>query len=228
MIGSVTEKLGEDVSGTGSIRIKNTRRTRWFLSLLGVVSWLILWQVLPRALGLQARYFPTPTDVYDELARIYRPILNVIPATLWAAVIGFLLALVLSVALAALLVSAEPLLEALMPFIIGINTVPRIAMTPLVIYWVGFVPVAWIDLWLANYIMALWVAFFPMLIAAIDGFRSIDEDTENMLEVYGAPWLVRSSVSSSATRRAWVRWQPPRSVGPASPVRFQSSSCLDS
>ena len=71
-----------------------------------------------------------------------------------------------------------------MPFIIGINTVPRVAMTPLVIYWVGFmggVPQA-----TANYVLALWVAFFPMLIAAIDGFRSIDESTENMLALYGA------------------------------------------
>ena len=150
------------------------------------MTWLVLWQVLPKAMGLQARYFPAPTDIYAELARIYQPILSVIPPTLWAAVVGFLLSLVLSIVVGALLVSQESVLEALMPFIVGINTVPRIAMTPLVIYWVGFIPVTWIDLWLANYIMALWVAFFPMLIAAIDGFRTLDEDTENMLQMYGA------------------------------------------
>lgn len=183
---SATETVEEGTSVLGSIRIGTTKRTRWLLSIIGVVSWLVLWQVVPSVLGLQARYFPTPIDVYQELARIYQPVLNAIPPTLTAAVVGFLLSLVLSVVLAALLVSNEKLLEALMPFIIGVNTVPRIAMTPLVIYWVGFVPVAWIDLWLANYIMALWVAFFPMLIAAIDGFRDIDEDTENMLKVYGA------------------------------------------
>jgi NitT/TauT family transport system permease protein len=71
-----------------------------------------------------------------------------------------------------------------MPFIVGINTVPRIALTPLVIYWVSFVTVS--GLAMANYIMAVWVAFFPMLIAAIDGFSDIDESTEDMLEIYGA------------------------------------------
>jgi len=186
MIGGATRKLEQGVSSLGSVTISNTKRTRWALSVLGVVSWLVLWQVLPKAMGLQARYFPAPTDVYTELARIYQPILNVIPSTLAAAVVGFLLSLVLSVVVGALLVSQESLLEALMPFIVGVNTVPRIAMTPLVIYWVGFIPVASIDLWLANYVMALWVAFFPMLIAAIDGFRNLDEDTENMLAVYGA------------------------------------------
>jgi NitT/TauT family transport system permease protein len=186
MSGGVAEKLGEGISGVGRVPIENTKRTRWALSILGVVLWLIAWQVLPDALGLQPTYFPTPTDVYTELARIYEPILAVIPNTLWAAFVGFLLSLVLSISLAAVLVANESLLEALMPFIVGTNTVPRIAMTPLVIYWVGFLPWAWVDLSLANYVMAVWVAFFPMLIAAIDGFRDLDEDTENMLEVYGA------------------------------------------
>lgn len=186
MIGEATRKIESGASRLGSIRPANTRRTRWVLSGLGVGAWLILWQLLPPAMGLQARYFPTPGNVYTELVRIYQPILNVIPSTLAAAVVGFLLSLVLSIVVGAILVSQESLLEALMPFIVGVNTVPRIAMTPLVIYWVGFIPVAAIDLWLANYLMALWVAFFPMLIAAIDGFRNLDEDTENMLEVYGA------------------------------------------
>lgn len=186
MIGSAIQELRKRVPIVGAVSVSNTRRTRWILSITGVIVWLLSWQVVTKALGLNPRYFPAPTDVYRELARIWEPILGVIPATLSAAVVGFLLSLVLSVVLGALLVSRESLLEALMPFIIGVNTVPRIAMTPLVIYWVGFIPVAWVDLSLANYIMALWVAFFPMLIAAIDGFRNLDEDTQNMLEVYGA------------------------------------------
>ena len=186
MIGSAMEKIGDRTSGVGRFSIGNTKRTRWTLSVIGVVSWLLLWQFVPRLLGLEARYFPTPVDVYTELDRIWEPVLRAIPPTLQAAIVGFLLSLVLSIVLGAFLVSNEAILEALMPFIVGVNTVPRIAMTPLIIYWVGFIPVAWVDLWLANYVMALWVAFFPMLIAAIDGFRDIDEDTENMLEVYGA------------------------------------------
>lgn len=186
MIGEATRKLERGVSSLSGLRLQNTKRTRWALSVFGVATWLILWQVLPKALGLQARYFPAPTDVYTELVRIYQPILSVIPSTLSAAVVGFFLSLTLSIVIAAFLVAQESILEALMPFIVGINTVPRIAMTPLVIYWVGFIPVSSVDLWLANYIMALWVAFFPMLIAAIDGFRNLDEDTENMLKTYGA------------------------------------------
>jgi NitT/TauT family transport system permease protein len=122
--------------------------------------------------------------VVSELVRIWPAIVAALPNTLTAALVGYLLALGLSISVAIPLVASRRVLDALMPFIVGTNTVPRIAMTPLVIYWVSFYNTS--ALYLANYVMAVWVAFFPMLIAAIDGFRSIDEDTENMLAVYGA------------------------------------------
>jgi NitT/TauT family transport system permease protein len=186
-------------------RIEDSRVRGWGLSALGVVLFFGLWEAVTVSFDLNPRYFPGPVGVYDELVRIWDVILSALPNTLHAAITGFLVSLALSIIIAIPLVASDRVLNALMPFIVGINTVPRIAMTPLVIYWVGFVPDAWIDLTLtglrsiafgftdisnelaiANYVMAVWVAFFPMLIAAIDGFRDIGEDTENMLEVYGA------------------------------------------
>jgi NitT/TauT family transport system permease protein len=186
-------------------RIKSSRMRSVGLSLFGIVLFLGLWLAITALVDLNPRYFPGPLGVYDELVRIWEVILSALPNTLHAAITGFLFALALSILIAIPLVASDRLLNALMPFIVGINTVPRIAMTPLVIYWVGFAPDAWIEpvltalrfiafgitdisneLAVANYVMAVWVAFFPMLIAAIDGFRNLDEATENMLEVYGA------------------------------------------
>lgn len=184
MIGSTVRKIGEEVSGVGRFEIGDNRRTRWTLSALGIALLLAFWQAFTMVMDLNPKYFPGPLGVVDELVRIWPAIVAALPNTLSAAITGYLIALALSILLAMPLVANERLLNALMPFIIGTNTVPRIAMTPLVIYWVSFYTVS--ALYLANYVMAVWVAFFPMLIAALDGFRSIDKDTENMLEVYGA------------------------------------------
>jgi len=184
MIGTVARKL-EDMTGIGGITIDDSRRMRWGLSVFGLVLFLALWQTVPVLFDLNPRYFPGPFGVYEELVRIWDPILAALPNTLAAAFTGYLVALVLSILLAIPLVASDRLLNALMPFIVGINTVPRIAMTPLVIFWVSILYSS-SDLALANYVMAVWVAFFPMVIAAIDGFRDIDEDTKNMLAVYGA------------------------------------------
>ncbi|NHN61398.1 MULTISPECIES: ABC transporter permease [Halorussus] len=184
MIGSVARKLGLGSSGGEWYTVDNTRATRWGLSALGIVLLLAFWEGATTMLALNPQYFPGPVDVVDELARIWGAITFVLPNTLSAAFVGYFIALALSVAVAIPLVANERLLNALMPFIVGINTVPRIALTPLVIYWVSFVTVS--GLAMANYVMAVWVAFFPMLIAAIDGFSDVDESTENMLEIYGA------------------------------------------
>ncbi|EMA28392.1 binding-protein-dependent transporters inner membrane component [Haloarcula japonica DSM 6131] len=184
MIGSAVRKLGDGISGGGRFSIDSDRITRWTLSAFGLVLLIAFWEAVTTVLSLNPKYFPGPMGVVTELIRIWPAIVAALPNTLSAALVGYLLALTLSIVIAIPLVASDRLLNALMPFIIGTNTVPRIAMTPLVIYWVSFYSVSM--LYLANYVMAVWVAFFPMLIAAIDGFRSIDEDTENMLEVYGA------------------------------------------
>lgn len=184
MIGNAVRKLGNGITGGGRFSITDDRFTRWTLSGLGLVLLIAFWEAVTTVLSLNPKYFPGPMGVVNELIRIWPAIVAALPNTLSAALVGYLLALALSIVIAIPLVASDRILNALMPFIIGTNTVPRIAMTPLVIYWVSFYSVSM--LYLANYVMAVWVAFFPMLIAAIDGFRSIDEDTENMLEVYGA------------------------------------------
>jgi len=184
MIGSVARKLDDGLAWGGRLVSRDSRVGRWGLSGLGVVLLVGFWEVATTALALNPKYFPGPTGVVEELVRVWPAIVAALPNTLSAAMVGYLLALALSVLVAMPLVASQRALNALMPFIIGTNTVPRIAMTPLVIYWVSFYNTS--ALHLANYVMAVWVAFFPMLIAAIDGFRSIDEATENMLEVCGA------------------------------------------
>ncbi len=160
------------------------RWTRLGLSAAGIVLFILLWQAVGEVLSLNLQYFPSPVSTFEEMQRIWEPVLSVIPNTLSAAGVGYLIALVLSIIIAVPLVANDRVRNAIMPFIVGINTVPRVAMTPLVIYWVGFM--GGVPKSTANYVLALWVAFFPMLIAAIDGFRSIDESTENMLDLYGA------------------------------------------
>ncbi len=184
MIGSVVRKLGLNSSDRRWYSIDNTRATRWGLSGLGIVLLLVFWEGATTFLALNPKYFPGPIDVVNELTRIWSAITFVLPKTLSAAFVGYFIALGLSIVIAIPLVSNERLLNALMPFIVGINTVPRIALTPLVIYWVSFVTVSGLSM--ANYVMAVWVSFFPMLIAAIDGFSDIDESTKNMLEIYGS------------------------------------------
>jgi len=184
MIADAARKIGGYVNSKGMAWFDSGRLRQLSLSVLGLVLFLAAWEGITIIAALNPKYFPGPFLVYEELVRIWEPLLLVLPNTLTAAGVGFVAALVLSIVVAIPIVANERLGSAVMPFIVGMNTVPRIAVAPLAIYWVDLV--GFLELDAANYIMALWVAFFPMLVAAIDGFRSIDEATENMLTIYGA------------------------------------------
>jgi len=162
----------------------NERVRRWSLGLTGLVLFLIVWEASTIVVDISPQYYPGPLDVVTELERIWGVILFVLPNTLSAVIVGYVASLILSIVVAVPIVASDRLRVALMPFIVGMNTVPRIAVTPLAIYWMGII--GSLELSAANYVMATWVAFFPMLIAAIDGFRSVDERTENMLDLLGA------------------------------------------
>ena len=184
MIADAVRKVGGFVGSERAGNRINPRVRRWTLGFLGIVAFLVIWEGSTFLIDVSTRYYPGPFDVVTELQRIWGVILFVLPNTLSAVGVGFLASLILSILVAVPIVASDRLRSALMPFIVGLNTIPRIAVTPLVIYWMGIV--GFLELSAANYVMAAWVAFFPMLIAAIDGFRSIDERTENMLELLGA------------------------------------------
>lgn len=184
MIADAVRKVEGAVGSERAGTLINKRVRRWSLGILGLVLFLIIWEASTLFVDVSPRYYPGPSDVVTELQRIWGVILFVLPNTLSAVAVGYVASLILSILVAVPIVASDRLRSALMPFIVGMNTVPRIAVTPLAIYWMGII--GFLELSAANYVMAAWVAFFPMLIAAIDGFRSIDERTENMLALLGA------------------------------------------
>lgn len=160
--------------------IENTRTTRVLLSALGVVLFFTTWFVLVDLTQvMDPQFYPTLTEVTEMLIERKDPIINALRPTLQATFVGFGAALVLSLVIGVALTANERALSAFMPLIVGANTVPRITLAPLIIFYIDVMVVA-------NYIIAAWVAFFPMLINTIDGLSLRDEDTENMLRLYGA------------------------------------------
>lgn len=149
------------------------------LSALGFLSLLTLWFVATEY-GLVATYMvPTPGEVWGEFARLWQLILDNLWVTLFEAIVGFVAAVVLSILLG-LLITMNPLARnTLMPIIIGGNSVPRIAVAPLIIFYVG-------GGMTSKYVIAAWIAFFPMLINTVEGLSIEDEDRQSMLKLFDA------------------------------------------
>jgi NitT/TauT family transport system permease protein len=88
-------------------------------------------------------------------------------AFIGAATLGLLTAIVLKI--------SSRVHEAVYPIIIALNSIPRIAAAPLFIFYLGGEQIAHIGI-------AIWVAYFPMVVNSLDGLSQEDEDLDLLLQ----------------------------------------------
>jgi NitT/TauT family transport system permease protein len=125
--------------------------------------------------------FPGPVSVYQNFVEFQSIIISNILPTLQSAVVGFLAAVVAAVLIAVVLLYDDGIKEGLMPILVGTNSVPRVTLAPLIIFYIGGTP--------ARYIIAAWVAFFPIFLSVVDGLEQIEEDEANLLRLLNTSYL---------------------------------------
>jgi NitT/TauT family transport system permease protein len=161
---------------------QESRATRWGLSTGGVVTTFVLWYLVADVYELVGDLaLPSPVAVWEVTVRAQDILLMSLVTTLERAAVGYVGAVLLALLLAVVLTANDRVRQALMPLILGANTVPRVSIAPLIVFYLGdFSPHA---------LIAGWVAFFPILINAMEGLGNLDEDTENLLGALGASRL---------------------------------------
>lgn len=146
---------------------------------LAVATILLAWEVYAHLSGIPPHTLPPPSRIATQGFAL-REVLwqNALP-TLRATVLGFAVSTVCAFALSVLLDFARPLRRALMPLFVISQTLPLVAIAPLVVLWFGF------GLTPKILLVAL-VTFFPMLVALIEGYDSTDPEVEALLRSMGA------------------------------------------
>ena len=110
-------------------------------------------------------------------------------STLWGFVMGTLLGLVLSVCI----VHSRTLDRALLPWIVASQTVPVLAIAPIVLVILGSLGFAGVA---PKAVIAMYLCFFPVTVAMVQGLRSPQRIETEMLHTYAATrwqalWLLR-------------------------------------
>jgi NitT/TauT family transport system permease protein len=104
--------------------------------------------------------------------------------TLSEALGGFLIAAVLGLLIGGLIAQSQLIERVLYPYLITIQTTPKVAIAPLFIIWFGFGITS-------KIIIAAMISFFPILVNVIAGLRSIDSDkVELMRSLNASRWQI--------------------------------------
>lgn len=149
------------------------------LPLTAILTILILWQAVS-SLELVPRFMlPSPIDVVKALINDFPLLMSHSGVTLLETFIGLIIGIVIGFFLAVLMDRFGHLRKALYPLIVLTQTIPTVAIAPLLVLWFGYEM-------LPKVILIVLVVFFPISVNLLDGFQSSDRDAINLLRSMGA------------------------------------------
>jgi NitT/TauT family transport system permease protein len=142
---------------------------------------LAAWQFVVRAFDVSIVLVPAPTDVLASLVDGLGDgsLIEHAWVTLQEILLGFGLAVAAALLCAFLVTQSRVLDKALFPLVVMTQTIPKVAMAPLLVVWFGTEMTS-------KVLTTALIAFFPLLINAILGLRSADPDQIDMLRSFGA------------------------------------------
>jgi NitT/TauT family transport system permease protein len=135
------------------------------LPVLGIVVVIAGWWLAVTALDVQPFVLPAPPDVVASFAELHSYLIDQAGATLAVTLLGYLLAVVAGLVVAVLLTASRTVEQAVLPLLVAANAVPKIAVAPLMVLWLGFGPSP-------KIFMAALISVFPIVVAAMAGLTS--------------------------------------------------------
>jgi NitT/TauT family transport system permease protein len=149
-----------------------------------LVVFLVLWEVLPRALIVNPLFTSYPSALWPTFLELLKEtpqqpgILTHTWATVVATVIGFSAAMVLGVIAAAALWWWHDLYKVLDPYLVVANAMPKTAFVPIFYIWLGAA--------LSVYGMSLAISLFITILMIYSGFQGIDPNKIKLAQTFGA------------------------------------------
>jgi NitT/TauT family transport system permease protein len=163
---------------TVAVRLARLGSALWRPTLLLVLMFAVWWVVTARE--MVAPYLvPSPPAVWETLVEDHAMLLENTWITTYETLVGFVLAALIGVGTALFIVYSKTLEKALYPVILFAQVIPKIAIAPILVVWFGFGPAP-------KIILAVLIAFFPVVISAVAGFRSVDPELLDLSSTMGA------------------------------------------
>jgi len=146
------------------------------VALLGL---LLLWEAYVDLAGVPRRILPAPSAVGEVLVLDAGILAQNTWVTLVETVVGFVIAMAVGLGFAMLIDRSALLRRAIYPLLVASQTVPSIAYAPLLVIWFGYEI-------LPKILVVLVYCFFPIVVAALDGFRATDPELIRLFGTFGA------------------------------------------
>lgn len=159
-------------------KFQNTIKNRIW-PLLAICVLLGIWQFVSGT-GIVEKYLlPSPLDVVKAFIGEFPMLMENAKVTMIEALLGLGAGILVGFLFAVLMDRFEKLYQAFYPIIVLTQTIPTVAIAPLLVLWFGYEM-------LPKVILVIVATFFPITVSLLNGFRAADKDTINLMRSMGA------------------------------------------
>jgi NitT/TauT family transport system permease protein len=151
----------------------------WLLPALTIVGLVVLWEVASRVTSLPAFILPAPSSILAVGLEWRRHIPGHFAVTLYETLVGFALSIAVAIPIAILIVSSGFLSRTIYPLLLVFQSVPKVAVAPLLLLWVGYGE-------LPKILVVFLVSFFPIVIGTAAGLTSVPPDMLDLVRSLSA------------------------------------------
>lgn len=152
--------------------------------LAGIAALLVVWEFATAAFKIPPFLLPPPSGIFGAVVEVLPAFLGHLRATVGTIVVGFSVALAVSLPIGALLASSRRVEAVAMPILIFIQSIPKIALAPILVVALGPNEIP-------RVIITLLITFFPILIATLTGLMATPRELIDLATTARASYLDR-------------------------------------
>ena len=162
--------------------MQRERALNVMLPVSAVIAVLILWSAAVRVFEIPDYLLPAPLDVVRRIARDWHVLAGNAAYTLQSVLIGFSAGVLVWVPLAFAVVLSRSVERVTMPFLVMSQTIPKVAIAPILVVWLGFGI-------LPKIAIVFLISFFPIVVSTVVGLKSVESDMIDLVRSMGARTL---------------------------------------
>jgi NitT/TauT family transport system permease protein len=140
---------------------------------------VLVWEGCTRYFAIPSWLLPSPYEIGKSFVEWYDELWRHSVVTLYETLAGFALSIGIAVPLAVLVVYSPFLRKSIYPLLLGLQSVPKVAIAPLLALWIGFGM-------LPKIVVVFLVCFFPIIVATATGLSSVPRSVMELIRSLSA------------------------------------------
>jgi NitT/TauT family transport system permease protein len=138
-----------------------------------------LWEAAVRTLGVPDYILPSPAVIAAKMVASWQLLLSNAVVTLEEILLGFALSVLVAIPLAVAVVYSRIFERTAFPFMVSLQTIPKVALAPILVMWLGYGI-------MPKVMVAFLISFFPIVINSVIGMRSAEKEMIYLVQSMGA------------------------------------------